>query len=220
MSFFPLLVSLVLSYQESGSSGARELLGKAFDYKKIKNKLWYIPIFLGNPLVFFLSYVIMRFTGSPLPALEIPLFMAPLFFIIFFFGAIGEEIGWMGYAMEPLENRWGSFRAALVIGVVWAVWHFIPDMQLGHPLSWVLWHRLGTVALRVLIVWIYNNTGKSVFSAIVFHDMNNVSWALFPNFGSHYDPMITSTILLLCAVIVAAAWRSTGLRTVKLSPKR
>ena len=31
--------------------------------------------------------------------------------------------GWSGYALDPLQDRWIAFRAALVLGVVWAVWH-------------------------------------------------------------------------------------------------
>jgi hypothetical protein len=62
------------------------------------------------------------------------------------------------------------------------------------------------VASRVLIVWIYNNTGKSVFAAILYHDINNVSSFLFPNYGSHYDPRITGLITALAAAIVTVVW--------------
>jgi hypothetical protein len=37
--------------------------------------------------------------------------------------------------------------------------------------------------------------------------MNNLSWAMFPNFGSHYDPMITSLLILLTTGLVLLGWR-------------
>jgi uncharacterized protein len=46
-------------------------------------------------------------------------------------------------------------------------------------LSWIAWWSLGTVAARVIIVWLYDNTGGSVLAAAVFHDMVNVTYSLF-----------------------------------------
>ena len=209
MSFCPLIAAAILTFQQSGSSGIKTLFQKIWDHKKIRNKAWYVPILLLNPFLFFLSYIVMRLMGMSLPEPNIPLLMVPLFFIMFFLGAAGEEVGWMGYAVEPLQERWGSLAAGAILGFVWAIWHVIPDLQLGQSLDWIVWHRLGTMGLRILIVWIYNGSGKSVFAAILFHDMNNVSWALFPNYGSHYDPQVTSLLILLTTVIVVTARRST-----------
>ncbi len=51
------------------------------------------------------------------------------------------------------------------------------------------------VATRVLIVWIYSPSGKSVFAATLVHVMGNVNWSLFPNYGSHIDPVSTTIVL-------------------------
>ena len=89
---------------------------------------------------------------------------------------------------------------------MWAIWHWVPLIQADRSLSWIAWGSLGTVAQRVLIVWLYNNTGKSVFAAALFHDMSNVSWQLFPNYGSHWDPRIVGLIVAFVAAIVTIAW--------------
>jgi hypothetical protein len=65
----------------------------------------------------------------------------------------------------------------------------------------------------VLIVWLYTDAGRSVFAAILFHDLNNVSWQLFPNNGSHYDPRVSGVILAVMAMAVTIVW---GPRTVAL----
>jgi CAAX protease family protein len=78
----------------------------------------------------------------------------------------------------------------------------------------------GYAGLRVLIVWLYNNTGKSVLAAILVHDTDNVSASLFPNDGSHYDPAFTGVITATTAVIVALLWRSRTLARFKLSEAR
>ncbi|MEJ7822654.1 MAG: hypothetical protein WKF85_10060, partial [Chitinophagaceae bacterium] len=69
--------------------------------------------------------------------------------------------------------------------------------------TWILWQCLGTVALRVIIVWIYHNTNKSLFAVIVCHTTINMSEYLFPNNGSHYNPFYFGIILILVAVIIS-----------------
>lgn len=60
--------------------------------------------------------------------------------------------------------------------------------------------RLLTVATRVGMVWIFNNTGKSVFGAAVFHAMLNLSWFLIAD--EYFDPRIAGLIITFVAVIV------------------
>jgi membrane protease YdiL (CAAX protease family) len=206
-TFVPVIAASILSYQQDGFNGIKELLKKSLDYKKIKNKIWYLPALLLMPLIYLLSYAVMRLTGLPLPdPISIPLLVAPVLFLMFFIGDAGEELGWTGYAIDPMQNRWGALKASLILGVVWAIWHAIPFIQTHNPANWVVWQSLFTVALRILIVWIYNNTGKSVLAAILVHVMSNESWSLFPNYGSHYDPFVTGLIIWLIAVIVIFAW--------------
>ena len=153
-----------------------------------------------------LSYEVMRLLGRPLPEPQIPFLAIPIFFLVFFIGAIGEEVGWSGYAIDPLQGRWGALQASLILGSVWAIWHVVPYIQAHNAPAWIAWQCLGTVGSRVIIVWLYNNTGKSVFVAILYHAMLNVSEFLFPNYGSHYDPAITGIIIIITAAIVTFFW--------------
>lgn len=206
MTFNPMIAALILIYRESGTQGVKALLKRVFDYKRIKNRVWYLPIFLLMPLIMVMEYIVMILTGNPIPDPQVSIMIAPVLFIAFFIAAVGEELGWQGYAFEPLQTRWNALGAALILGVVWALIHVVPDLQAHHTLTWIVGQRLGTIALRVLIVWIYNNTGQSLFAAITFHTMNNVSTFLFPNNGSYFDPVIAFFIMGFIAVGVVIAW--------------
>ena len=92
------------------------------------------------------------------------------------------------------------------MGFVWAIWHVVPYLQADHNLAWIVWQCVFTVVARLLIVWLSNNTGKSVLAAILFHDMIDVSVAVFPIHGSLYDPAITAAITAVIAVIVTFFW--------------
>lgn len=40
------------------------------------------------------------------------------------FPALGEEVGWRGYMMPRLKERFGLLNGRLLGGVVWGVWHW------------------------------------------------------------------------------------------------
>ena len=117
----------------------------------------------------------MKLMGISIPNFQFPVSMLPVFFVVFFIGAICEEIGWTGYATDPLQDRWNALKACIILGTVWTVWHITPWLQAHYTTIWVAGQCANSIVIRVLIVWIYNNTGKSVFAAIAFHAIANVS---------------------------------------------
>ncbi len=202
----PVTAALILVYRENKTAGMTELLERSFDYKRIRAKVWYVPIVLLRPGVMLLSYGLMRLMGVPLPTLQFPVLAALAMLFAFFIAALGEELGWSGYIIDPMQDRWGALPAAVLLGLVWAVWHIVPLVQAHRSPAWIAWWCVSTVAIRVLIVWLYNNTGKSVFAAALFHTMSNVSWQLFPIHGSYYDPRVTGLIEAFAAAIVTVIW--------------
>jgi CAAX protease family protein len=129
-----------------------------------------------------------------------------MMFLGFFVAGLGEELGWSGYAIDPMQDRWNALQAGVVLGVVGAAWHIIPLLQAHRSPGWIAWWGLNAVALRVLTVWLYNNTGKSVFAAVLFHAIVNLSTFLFPNYASHWNPRITGLITACAAAIVTTLW--------------
>ncbi len=158
------------------------------------------------PSVMILSYGLMRLMGVQLPTPQFPVLEVLAMFIAFFIAALGEELGWSGYVLDPMQDRWGALQAGILLGLVWAAWHIVPLLQAHRSPAWIAWWCLGTVTMRVLIVWLYNNAGKSVFGAALFHTTINVSWQLFPIHGSHYHPRVTGLIMTVVAAIVTIVW--------------
>lgn len=203
MVFNPFIAASILTSREEGLSGVRRLWKRTFDYRRIRRKVWYIPILLLMPAAMALQYGLMRLMGESIPRLQFPLLMIPVYFVAFFILAIGEEVGWSGYALDPLQERWGALPAGVILGAVWALWHLVPYALL-HPPLWVAGQCLATVMARVLMVWIYNNTGGSVFGMILFHAMINMGSV--PDYGFRYDPVLVGPILALMAAVVVFLW--------------
>ena len=135
----------------------------------------------------------------------------PVLFVVFFLAAVGEEGDWMGYAVDPLQGRWSALRSSLVLGSVWAIWHLPLFAEAHYGVAYMAWQSFFLIAARVLIVLLFNNTGGAVLAAILFHDMINLSEGLFPNGGSHYDPVVTGAITAFAAAIVTLVWDASTL---------
>ncbi len=203
----PAIAALALRYQESGIAGAGALLARGFDYQKIGSHFWIVPILLIAPGTFVLSFGIMRCIGVQLPAPEIRFLPTLVLCGVTFVAALAEELGWSGYAVDPMQRRWGVLNASLLLGLVWAIWHFVALAQLGRSPVWIAWWSLWTVAARVIMVWLYNRTGGSVLSMTLYHASSNVSWQLFPVHGSYFDPRLTGliTVAIAAAIFVSSA---------------
>jgi len=205
-TFCPALAAAMLLYQEHKAAGVIALLKRALDFQRVRAKIWYAPTLLLMPVVMTLSYVALRLMGVPVPAPHMTVVSALVLFLIFFISALGEELGWSGYATDPMQLRWSALQTSLVLGVIWAIYHLVGLAQAHRAVEWIAWWSLGTVAARIIIVWLYNNTGRSVFVAALFHTTINVTWQVFPINGSFYDPRVTGIIMAGAAAIVVAVW--------------
>ncbi|HOI13496.1 MAG TPA: CPBP family intramembrane metalloprotease [Methanoculleus sp.] len=208
-TFVPMIAASILVYREEGSRGVTRLLARAFDYKRIRQKIWYVPIIFLMPLLLMLTYGIMLLVGLPVPTeWQIPLLL-PLLFAAFFIAAAGEELGYMGYAIDPMQERRNALAASLIMGLLWALWHYPSMIQIGQTPALMAWGTLGTVGFRVLFVWLYNNTGKSVFACILVHAIANTSRSVFPGGRPAYelaDGAIGYSLITIAAMIVVFLW--------------
>ena len=120
--------------------------------------------------------------------------------------AFGEEAGWRGFALPRLVERHGFWRASLILGVVWCVWHY--PRLLGSPYLGSLSEALPLIGLfsvqiiisNFIICWLYVWSKHSVLAATMFHaSFNMVATAYFL---AATDLIVTGLFLLLVLAIV------------------
>ena len=207
MAVCPLLAAVILVYKKQKMQGVKDLLKQTFDFKKITDIRWYVPIIFLMPILAFISFCYKNEAVIPSKT-HLSILTTFLFFIAFFIGAIGEEMGWSGYIIHPMQNRFGALKASIILGSIWAIWHIISYNQAGQTPIWIFWQCFGTVFLRIIMAWLFNNTGKSVFGMVLFHTMINLSPFLMPNNSVHYDPFIFCILLMGVSAIVVFFWDS------------
>jgi membrane protease YdiL (CAAX protease family) len=78
-----------------------------------------------------------------------------------------EEIGWTGFAYPRMRVRLGWLPAALLLGLLWGLWHLPVVDSLGaaspHGSYWPEFFAAFIailIAIRVLIAWTYEHTGS------------------------------------------------------------
>jgi len=200
----PPIAAVICTRREKGAGSAVKLLKRAFDFEKISSKIWYLPMLLLMPAVMFIQIGILILIQQKIPPVQLSGSALLVFVLVFFSAAVAEEIGWQGYAIDRLPTKWNSLTAGIFLGIVWAAWHIIPFIQMEKTLSWIIWQCLNLTVTRVIIVWIANNTQKSVSSAVLFHTMYNVSTLFSPV----YDSLIVTVILILIAGTITVHWGS------------
>lgn len=208
----PSVAALILIFRENGKAGVTALLKRTYDFRKIKPKIWLLPILLIYPSIGFFDYLIQRLSGVSFPALHfsIPIFLgySTLFFLTF-----GEELGLTGYAFDRLQQRYSALTSGILVGLIWAGYH-IPGFIISgyYTFEWIFWHALYTIVGRVLFVWIYNNSGKSLFSMALLHSTFGLFWILLPVTDNlqkatpYYDPRLAAFIVISYVATVAFLW--------------
>ncbi len=150
----------------------------------------------------------------------------PMFVVMAVVGGGLEEVGWRGYAQPRLQARIGQLPAALVIGLIWALWHLPLYAMVGTSQSdsSLGWFTLQAVALSIILAWIYNGTGSSILLPVLFHAAVNTSYSTVlstvdvvaqPRFE-----MVAALLMSAAALVVTGLGHSTETSARRQQPAR
>ena len=101
-------------------------------------------------------------------------------FILLWIG-LGEEPGWRGFALPRLLVGRSALAAAMILGLIHAVWHaplFGVEYDAANGLPWAI----TVVCFSIVVCWVYLHTGGSVLMAMLMHASNNtvaLVWRMF-----------------------------------------
>src|SRR5207245_6746130 len=163
----PAVSGIVLTRIVDGRTGLTGLFGQMRKWRVGKYALG----LLVPPILILITLYILR-------SLVSTVFIPNLFVFGIGFGVLAgilEEIGWTGFAFRKLNLRYGAFNSAIILGLVWGLWHAPVVDFLGaaypHGGYWLPFYLsfVGiVVAVRVLIVWMFTNT-RSLLAGQLTH---------------------------------------------------
>jgi membrane protease YdiL (CAAX protease family) len=88
---------------------------------------------------------------------------------------LGEELGWRGFLQDALKNI-SPVRRAIIIGVMWELWHFTTRLSLGFQLSTFIRETIFIIALSIISFFLIKLTEKtkSLVVAVTVHSWINI----------------------------------------------
>ena len=134
-------------------------------------------------------------------------------------GPLGEELGWRGYLYPSLCDWMPRWKAMLVSGIVWGVWH-TPLLVMGwdygtgysgYPVGGIAVMTLCTVCFGAFQCWLTDRSGN-IWPSVLAHGALNVLFSFYllgDNFcAAPYHPLLGAHPLTLLGgwTLIAAGW--------------
>ena len=122
-----------------------------------------------------------------IPALVLTLIIGPV-----------EEFGWRGFAQPLLQRKLAPFWATIVLGAIWALWHYPAFVISGTPQNGGSFALFVVSAMTIALAFtaMFNASRGSILIPVLFHfQANNVVWP-------DGRPWASLAMILFAAIIV------------------
>jgi uncharacterized protein len=224
------LPAFLVTAATGGKEGVHDLLSRLLRWRVGVH--WYLLALFGLLVAMLLAAI--PFLGvAPLEALAqkwglIFTVFLPGVILPFLHTNLWEELGWTGYLQSTLQERRGPLLASVMVAPVFALFHLPAYFVAGWivdehtPLSQlpnVLVEYVGVVAVfsiffRILAIWLYNVTGRSVLLVGLFHSSFNMvsRQELMPEYVAGLDSglLVFAVVPVLAVVVVVFTWGRLG----------
>jgi uncharacterized protein len=210
----PILSGFIMTALTEGRPGIARLLRRMVCWRVAIR--WYAFAFIGLPVTMVLATFIRPGASESFDISAQPFFLDYLrvfISMVLIGGPLFEEPGWTGFAQPRLQRLCGPLIGGLILGSLWALWHLpgflIPSQDVtdipprGTVPDFVVF-TLALMGLRLIIVWVVNNTRNSVFMAILVH----ASWNTFYSAALirlFHSPIVLGSYLNLAIAACALA---------------
>ncbi len=229
-AYGPLLAAVIVTGITGGAAGLRELGTRMIKWRV--GIVWILIALFSPALLFALSAVILRLTGTPWPDFsqfgrseDFPTFGLIANWIIWTLTlGIGEETGWRGFALPRLQKNHSALTATLILTVFWALWHvpafFYRPQYLGLGVVGTIGFFLLLIPGAIFLTWLYNSTRGSILMVALWHGAWNTattSTVAQGNIAAVMSILIMVWALLIVIVTGSACLSRVGKQTIGIS---
>lgn len=148
---------------------------------------WLVKALVIPSIIWLVAFVISFLVNKDGQPVWAALAALPLIFLVNY----GEEIGWRGYALPYLMERFNPFNASLVLGVIWALFHAALYWQ--RPVFGLLASAV-IMLISVILAWMFVNT-KTIIPGTLLHAVFNTWTQVFIN--AENEILLVVVIVLL-----------------------
>ncbi|MBO3086304.1 CPBP family intramembrane glutamic endopeptidase [Cellulomonas fengjieae] len=202
----PIGAALVVTAIADGRAGLRAWAGRLWRWKV--GWRWYVTILLGVPAAMVLSSFVFSGGDVQMPSTIVLVALVPGLIMQMLTTGLAEEPGWRDFALPRMQRLLGAPRAAVVIGVVWGVWHLPLYLTQWGEWPTATWYRpiefvLFCITFNLVMTWVFNRTGQSLPMAMLLHVSVNNSTGVLSEMFPRLDTGLFQHALLLGATVAA-----------------
>lgn len=201
----PSVAGLLMTVMTDGRSGIRKLGSRIFKWRVAIR--WYAIALLPAPLLSVIALFALSLT-SPIYSADDKAAVL-LSGIIAGLTTIFEEIGWTGFAIPRLRQRYSILTTGLIVGIPWGIWHLLQQIYISSTytgavpislyLSLAVFNTVaGLTAYRVLLVWIYDHTESLLVTTLMHASLTASNIFIF-------RPEATGVSFLVFGLVFAAS---------------
>jgi uncharacterized protein len=187
-SLGPSISAILLTYILKGKTEVKTLLKSVINWRV--NISWWLIALYGWWLLCSILVVVSNTAGVQQVSMgflysliNIP---ALLFFIQmpFFVGMFGEEVGWRGFALPRLLEKYNPVVASLILALPWMFWHtplaVFQEWRGNTTLfEFVTNYFLLVVPLTLIFTWFFQKTKGSLLLIMILHKSFNLTFNSF-----------------------------------------
>ncbi len=195
----PLLSALGIRQRMGGPLAVRDLLSRMVRWQ-VPGR-WYLAA-LALPVVTLvpaLAVALGTGVAPSQPGLPLAPGWIPLFFLYTLLTSGLAEVGWRGFLLPFLQQRYTAEQASYMVGILWTLWYlpYVVALNQGPGLPFaLLWSLVTLIPSAVIYTWLYNNTG-SLLVTMLYHALANVAVALAAGWlGTHPGPQLVLGVTL------------------------
>ena len=207
-------VAFVISMSYSRIPAVRNYLSSLIQLRGVWG--WALLALVWVPILVLLSALISKLLGRHISV--VPLFPAAglsliglitvrFFYQLFFYNAVGEEVGWRGFALPRLQARTSPLIASLIIAFFWVPWHFFLWKAQGVIWNTELTTNNALIFLSSIITgWFYNRSKGNILVAGIIHAAQNTYIKLLLNWDS-ITYLVVMAVVALVLILVDRMWK-------------
>jgi uncharacterized protein len=140
-----------------------------------KNMKWIICIIIYTFAIIYLCSFLLTLWGEPF----IPWKGTLVFYIVeaiaMLIGCAGEEVGWRGFLLPLVEQKYPLFKSSIIVGVLWGAWHL---NFTGGIFGFIL-YTISIAFISTIMTWIFNKAGGNMTLMVLQHFCFNLFSHIF-----------------------------------------
>lgn len=202
----PTLAAVIVLLILRDRVGIRGLFGSLLKWRASPG--WFVFVFGFWVLVTAVALGIGAFLGRTPPALEkFAWGSLPSIFLMMLFSNVWEEIGWRGFALPRLQERYSDLAIVFLMGVLWSLWHLPLMLNPSSLMAGLPWagELIFSLALTVIYTWLYLHTAGSLLFVSLFHAVSNTAAFVLLEMGvyqSSYWPVVALTTVCALGIVM------------------